>query len=150
MSRQGIEQGRAKAAYDFAKKAKEKWRKPETPDNQDTKEAKEYKSYVKKIPMMIKTNGLGAAVAFVKAKRKLDKPNAYTLIYEQLTDWLSKKSLVTSGLFGETTNNFDLIQKVIEMDSQTYRTVTIETLALLAWVSRFAEGLIQGEAEEND
>ncbi len=130
----GIEQGRAKKAYDFALEGLALG---------DSK-APEYKAYVKKLPMMIKTNGLGASLAFVKSKQKKD---AYKKIYLQLTEWLSKESEITKGFFrGKST---DLVKDIIEMDSYTYRAVTVETLALLAWVSRFAEGLIEKDAAEN-
>jgi CRISPR-associated protein Cmr5 len=52
-----LEQGRAKFAYECASKGSQ----------QPTK--KEYKSHVKKIPMLIKTNGLGSTFAFVKSKK---------------------------------------------------------------------------------
>lgn len=126
----GIEQGRASKAYDYASAG----------NDLGTPHAPEYKAYVRKIPMMIKTNGLGATLAFVK---KQSKP-AYKKIYLQLTDWLSVECKVTKAHFnGKST---DLVKDVIAMDSNKYRAVTLETLALLAWLRRFAEGLIQGEA----
>ena len=53
-SRTKLEQGRAAYAYNAAKDGKNKL------GNKDS----EYKSYVKKLPMLIKTNGLGAAMSF--------------------------------------------------------------------------------------
>jgi CRISPR-associated protein Cmr5 len=144
----GIEQGRAKTAYKFAENAKSRWRKETTGDNKDSKQAREYKSYVKKIPMMIKTNGLGGALAFVKSKCKAENNgNAYWLIYDQLTEWFSDAD--RKYLIGEFKANEDLVKKVIELDSTEYRAVAVETLALFGWIRRFAEGLIQGEADDN-
>ncbi len=148
MSRQGIEQGRATAAYKYAEAGKKLGGGPKTKDGnkvEDSAEAKEYKSYTRKIPMMIKTNGLGATLAFVKAKQKKD---AYETIYEQLTDWLSVECNLTKTYFNGQSDN--LVKDVIAMDSYKYRAITLETLALMAWLRRFAEGLIQGEAEGDD
>ncbi|GBE54825.1 CRISPR system Cmr subunit Cmr5 [archaeon BMS3Bbin15] len=129
----GLEQGRAKFAYDCAKKGSE------------IEKRKEYKSYVKKIPMLIKTNGLGATFAFIKSKSTSDKKKAgyaYQLIYNQTKDWLKNdnKRLLNIG------KDDDLVEKIISLDSVEYRTVTIEVLAFFNWLKRFAEGLIEEEA----
>jgi CRISPR-associated protein Cmr5 len=80
----GIEQGRASFAYEcangIAKQQKEK-----------SKLAKEYKSYAKKIPMLIKTNGLGATFAFVLSKK--GKGNAYEISMITQANGFSKKIL---------------------------------------------------------
>jgi len=131
----GLEQGRAKSAYECAV------------EGGDIKKKKEYKSYVKKIPMLIKTNGLGATFAFIKSKSSTDenKPGyAYDLIYKQTKDWLKKdeKKLLDIG------DENDLVEQIISLDSPEYRTVTIEVLAFFNWLRKFAEGLIEGEAEK--
>ena len=56
-------------------------------DANKTSTKKDYKSYVKKIPMMVLTNGLGATFAFVYSKKDKD---AYGLIYKQVDEWLQK------------------------------------------------------------
>jgi CRISPR-associated protein Cmr5 len=128
----GIEQGRVKFAYNCVE------------DVKDNDEATKYKAYVKKLPMLIKTNGLGATLAFVKAKsnKKGNEAKAYKEIYDQLTEWLKedKKQIITLSN--------DLVETVIGQNSQIYRTVTIELLALISWLSRFAEGLIEGDEQE--
>lgn len=92
---------------------------------------KDYKSYVKKIPMMILNNGLGATFAFVYSKKK--SGNAYELIYKQTNDWLNKDS------------KEDLVKWIIDKNSQEYRATTNEVLALFNWLKRFADGMIEGE-----
>ena len=130
----GIEQGRAKTAYDCASEAKSK------------EYDKEYKAYVKKIPMLIKTNGLGATFAFVKAKAngKNKGSGAYHLIYEQTADWLRHDEKCLLDLSGDK----DLVAEIIQLDSAPYRSVTVEILAFFGWLRRFAEGLIEGEADD--
>ena len=95
---------------------------------------------------MIKTNGLGETFAFVKAKKvkraeETDKPGyAYYLIYDQTSQWLKE-----SGFLKQEK---DLVEWIISLDSPTYRAVTNEVLSLFKWLSRFSEGLIEGEPED--
>lgn len=115
----GIEQGRASQAFDFVNHVKT--HKADTWD--------EYKSGVRKLPVLIKTNGLGQALAFIKSRKN------FPGIYEQLADWLQKKD--AKGLIG----GGELVQEVIQLPSATYRQVTLETLAMLLWMRRFVDGL---------
>jgi CRISPR-associated protein Cmr5 len=127
-----LEQGRAKFAYERAKAAAER-----------KAIAKEYKSYAKKLPMMIKNNGLGAALAFAFSKSKADDHSSWGTLYKDIKDWLFKNK---PFLFGGSPGT-DLAEAVVVLDSTSYRAVTIEVLALLNWLRRFTEGLIEGEAE---
>ncbi len=114
-----LEQGRAEYAYECAQHGM----------NGNQNKPDEYKSYAKKIPMLIKTNGLGATLVFMKSKG-----GTYNLLLNQTQVWLAQ-----NPLFGIESD--DLIQKIISMDSPEYRAVTIEVLALYSWLRRFAEGL---------
>jgi len=131
-----LEQGRAAFAYQRAEDAKKTLNK-----------AKEYKSYVKKLPMLIKTNGLGASIAFAYAKGakngKVETTNPWGLLYTHIEDWLlfDEKKLL----------NFEkgsLARELTKTDSAIYRSVTVEVLAFLTWLRRFAEALIEGEATD--
>jgi len=130
--RKTLEQGRAMFAYQCAEAGR------------NINKSKEYKSYVQKIPMLIRINGLGAALAFVKAKgaHEQDKADAYHLIYQQLTDWLNREP---KGLLSDRLGNNDLVKVLIGLDSTEYRAITNEVLAFFAWLKRFAEGLIKGD-----
>lgn len=133
----GLEQGRANFAYKCAEVAKA---------CKIDKRSKEYKSYVKKIPMLIKTNGLGATFAFVKSKSKEDIEKsgyAYKLIYDHTGQWLRKDDKNLWGL----NESDDLVEMIIKLDSPQYRATTNEVLSFFKWLSRFADGLIEGEAE---
>lgn len=123
-----LEQGRAEFAYQCAKKA-----------NIDLKEkAGDYKPYAKKIPMMIKTNGLGSALAFIKSKSKSGHGHeAYSKLYKQISEWLQKEEAGALIKQGD-----DLVFAVIDMESSDYRATTVEVFALFNWLRRFAEGLI--------
>lgn len=128
-SRTTLEQGRADFAFKAAKKGSE------------LSKASEYKAYVKKLPMYIKTNGLGAAISFCFAKGskngEADNNKAWGLIYSQIEDWLKNK-----WELGELNKGERLMENLLKMESAEYRATTIEVLALLNWMRRFAEGLI--------
>jgi len=153
-NRTTLEQGRAKFAYECAENGAKVKKQASVLYNDDIyyKDDK-YKSYVKDIPMMIKTNGLGATFSFVLSKsakekkgKKLgerDNPkNAYDLIYKQTHDWLKQDDKL--GIFASANSN-DLVQIIISQNSAEYRYLTVEVLALFNWLRRFAEGLIEGE-----
>jgi len=137
----GLEQSRAKFAFEKAEVIAK--------NNQDSDKAKEYKSYAKKLPMMIKVNGLGAAIsfAFAKRKNKEGRKTAWGEIYYDLNEWLRKDE--NKWLLGNEPAS-ELAEAVIELNSQEYRALTLETLAFLNWLRRFAEGLIEGDADEQN
>jgi len=135
-----FENGRAAFAYQCAEEGKKL----------GEKKSKEYKSYVKKIPMLIKTNGLGATLAFVfsKAKKKDSSKGdeAYKKIYEQIKQWFADERNSYSDWFkNEKFKNKELAEIICLIDCQQYRAITKETLAFFNWLRRFAEGLIEGE-----
>lgn len=124
---------------------------------------KEYKSYARKFSPLVLTNGLAAAIAFANEKgrgndkgKDNDKDNdkgkdngkgkdndngskAWSRIYTNISDWLIQNN------YFEKPN--DLLEYVCSLDSDNYRLVTGEVLALFGWLRRFAGGLIEGEAE---
>lgn len=134
-TRSGIEGNRAKFAYEQVKRVLEK--------NSNIKS--EYKSYVKRIPMLIQTNGLGATFAFVKSKSNSNdssnRSNAYKVIYDQVSEWIRNdaKQLI------ELKKEDDLIEKIIQVPSSTYRALTTEIISLFKWLRRFADGLIEDD-----
>ncbi|MCB9293462.1 MAG: type III-B CRISPR module-associated protein Cmr5 [Lewinellaceae bacterium] len=134
-SRTKLEQGRAAFAFQCAV------------EGEKLGKNKEYKSYVKKMPMLIKTNGLGAAIAFVFAKGSKggepNRENPWGLLYAQIEEWILKdeKKLIAFA-------PGRLAQALTETESWNYRSVTIEVLAFLNWLKRFADALIEGESQE--
>lgn len=126
----GLERGRAEFAYECAL---------EGAHNDAIRS--EYKAYVKKIPMYIKTNGLGAAFAFVMSKSKDtgNRGKAYKMIYEQTKKWLKKDDKMLINLDG----NKEFAYEIVKLPSSQYRAVTIEVLSFFNWLRRFAEGLIE-------
>ncbi|MEZ4955204.1 MAG: type III-B CRISPR module-associated protein Cmr5 [Saprospiraceae bacterium] len=125
-TRQQLEQGRANAAYKRVRDFVD--------SNPGKSTLDEYKSYSKKFPMMVKTNGLGAALAFIKSKQK----GAYKRLYEDLSEWLKEDHKKIIDLMYS-----DLLDKVVSIDdSAKYRAVSNEVLAFMNWHRRFTEGMI--------
>jgi CRISPR-associated protein Cmr5 len=124
--RQTLEQGRAKHAFDAATEAAKR------------SDKNDYKSYTKKVPMLIKTNGLGATLAFMQSKGK-----AYKTILENLESWF-KESPKLSSIYNKLSGDC-LVAKMLNCDTANYRALTTESLAYLNWLRRFAEGLIKEE-----
>lgn len=103
-----------------------------------------YKAYVKKLPALIKANGLAGTMAFVYSKKEASAGigEAYSLIYRQTEDWL-KESHIKKILNQEKST--ELVQKIINLETENYRVVTRELLALYKWMGRFAQGMIKGD-----
>ena len=163
-NRKGLEQGRAAFAYECAEEGKKALKPTQIVrfNNHYFKDDK-YKQYVKKVPMMIKTNGLGNSFAFVLSKTQASKKinnqdvasgqqqnpkNGYDLIYEQVTAWV-KQNLSVDELAKFDKEN-DLVRYIITLESSEYRALTVEVLALFGWLKRFAEGLIEGEDDNSN
>ena len=125
-TRKGIEQGRAKYAFEAVKSVS------------DNKLKKEYKSAAKKLPVLIKTNGLGQSLAFIKRRN-----DGYDKLYEQIGKWLQAEDAK------QLVQKEELVEQVIQLESPDYRQVTVETLALLNWIRRFVDGLMD-DVEESD
>lgn len=93
-----------------------------------------YGSLARKMPTLIQTNGLGQTLAFLKAKGK----DHHKQMFTHLSGWLVTR-LPGTG---------DMLSRIFEMESQTYRLATGEALAFLQWLKRFAEAEL-GNEEDN-
>lgn len=124
--RQSTQQERAASAY------------PQVEAVSKASYKKEYKTLVRSFGPMIQIDGLGAALAFLKAKAGGKKDNAHAMLYEHLQAWLAVQNH-TSG---------DLLQSVIALDSARYRHVAVEVQAYVLWLKRFAEALIEEDAKK--
>lgn len=116
--RNSLEQGRAQDAYRAAEEGMKEYKK-------------EYLSFVNDLPMLIKTNGLGAAISFATYKNKPSQ-----LVYKQVASWLQKDD---KGLIDLTKGS--LAERLTAIGSSDYKAVTIEVMAWLNWLRRFAKGL---------
>ena len=104
------------------KRAKQAWQDVHS-DVKDQK--KEYKSLVAGAPADIQINGLGQTLAFWKSKGKSE----HNTLYRHLSSWVIRE-------MGE---QGDFLQWITETDSVRYRQATVEALAYLGWLKRFAQ-----------
>lgn len=117
-----LENGRASAAYTAAK-------------NGVGRKGDEYKNFAKKLPMLIKSNGLAGALAFTKKQRKE--------LYEDVKKWLvDEKKMI------ELEDRQTLVDYLVNIETPEYRTITVEVMAFLSWVRRFADGIEKNAKNE--
>ncbi|WP_054950070.1 type III-B CRISPR module-associated protein Cmr5 [Numidum massiliense] len=105
-------------------------------------DGKKYRAYVKKMPSLIQVNGLGQTLAFYFSKRKRSgEGKIYDEIYQSVAKWLEQKF---PEYFREQPDReaYKLIKTVINLKSKDYRFVTMETLAFLNWMRKFADGMV--------
>jgi len=122
-----LEQERAKHAWECVQGTKEK------------PFASDYRSIALKAPSLILTNGLGQTLAFLKAKGKGEPENEHEVLYQHLEGWLQKQLGINSNFLSWLVNT---------ATSQQYRLATMEALALLQWLKRFAEAELPKGREE--
>lgn len=86
-----------------------------------------YKSLVRGFAAMIQTDGLGAALAFLKAKNKQE----HQMLTQHLSGWVLKQL--------GASNQTDLLNWLLGQNSGMYRRAASEAIAYLMWLKRFAE-----------
>lgn len=128
-SAQTLDQRRANHAWNAVQRAKQKQ------DQHERQDPKKFGGQVKKLPTRILAAGLGQALAFLKAK-----DYAPGLLAE-LSDWIKRRIPPRKG------EPDDLLERIIQGNSDFLRRATDEVLAYLVWLNRFAEaeGLTEGE-----
>src|SRR3990170_2581782 len=99
------EQQRAKAA----------WKEIQKVDQMVPDKKRKYRGLVLKLPVVILTNGLGQALAFLKSKGSGDKSNPHEIVYDHLQGWLFTE-IRWSGASQPT-----LIERILNTKSETYR-----------------------------
>ncbi|MBW2118388.1 MAG: type III-B CRISPR module-associated protein Cmr5 [Deltaproteobacteria bacterium] len=102
----------------------------------------EYKSLARSAPTYILVHGVGQLLAFLKAKGyEKGQPSTnkvHAWLYQHISSWVCREL--------DWGHDADLLTKLIEEDATTsqYRRATIETLAYLEWLKRFAEAELRG------
>jgi CRISPR-associated protein Cmr5 len=119
-----LEQERAKHAWDCVREVKDK------------PFAGDYRAIAVKVPSLIVTNGLGQTLAFLRSKP--DRPH-FQALYRHLADWVGRKVNANGDLLNWLVNTATI---------QQYRLATMEALALLQWLKRFAEAELPKGREE--
>ena len=122
-----LEQKRAKHAWDCVQEVKSQ------------PFASDYRSIAVKVPSLILTNGLGQTLAFLRAKGEGEPGNEHEILYQHIEEWLQKQLGINKNLLDWLVNT---------ATSQQYRLATMEALALLQWLKRFAEAELPKGREE--
>jgi len=119
MSEPTIEQQRASAAWHAV-----------TQEVKGQGFAHEYSTLAKGAPADIQTNGLGQTLAFWYAKRNKEK--AHACLFGHVSGWVLKQ-------VDPAATDADLMAWICRVGSEEYRRATVEALAYLVWIKRFAE-----------
>lgn len=112
----------------------------------DKEFAGNYRAYVKKAPAMIMTNGLIQTLAFFKAKGKKNK--AYEHLFSHVVEWLKNMKYYDDNCNINGEEAKDSFEWLIYCATPAeVLSATEETLALLNWMRRFTEAMIEKEEE---
>lgn len=115
-------------------------------DSIDKTSKNKMKSYCRKLPVLIKTNGLLAALSFLKGKSKVKKEdgkegkNEYFYIYSWIESWLNSMEYISEG---EIDNDKNIIEKIINANSTNYSIYTKEAIEISIWYKRHVEAMIK-------
>ncbi len=104
------------------------------------KASKDFAAEVKRLPIRIRTAGLGQALRFVYAKSSvcdIEKDHRSRLLIA-LGDWLLKERKLAPRP-KDSTDCSALLLAIIESDANFLRQATEEALLYLQWLTRFCE-----------
>jgi CRISPR-associated protein Cmr5 len=118
---QTLDQRRACHAWNAVQQAKSKQ------GHHQDQEPKKFGGQAKKLPIRIMAAGLGHALAFLKAKGYAPG------LLAELNDWTKVRLPRAPG------DPQDLLERIVQGDSDFLRRATDEVLAYLVWLNRFAE-----------
>jgi len=107
------------------------------------KEVEEFRQWLKKVPAMVKTNGLAETMAFLYSKKGVQRR-----IYELIGRWVTKESIYASYFAPEVPVD-QWLGGLLHLSSSVYRMVTVDVLAYVEWARRFAEGML-GDKTQGD
>ncbi|MCV6588560.1 MAG: type III-B CRISPR module-associated protein Cmr5 [Marinobacterium sp.] len=135
--RQSIEQQRAQHAL--------AWLKLQKADS--AIENRELKSYLRRMPVMIQTNGFGQTLAFYYSKKS--SSSAYGAIYQLLEQWLCDKC--PRAIYNGRDYEAPVLLTALTAGSQaSYMQASAEARTLLVWAKKFADALLGETEDDND
>jgi CRISPR-associated protein Cmr5 len=107
------------------RRARHAWEVVEAQRARPKEDFEEFADQAKKLPTRIMTSGLGQSLAFLRGKKKAAE------LREALSDWMQA--------YQKDSKIEDLLDRVVQGDSDFQRMATWECLAYLAWLVRFAD-----------
>ena len=103
------------------------------------RDAQDFAREVKRLPVRIRTSGLGQSLAFLYAKSKSDGDARARLLSELGTWMLQERRLASSAKSGDKRA---LMSAIIAGDADLLRRASDEALLYLQWLTRFSEAEI--------
>ncbi len=100
--------------------------------------AGDYRTIAVKAPSLILNNGLAQTLAFLHAKQERD---SHRFLYSHLSEWVKEQLDIKDAA--------DVLQWIVgKARVHQYRRATMEALAFLQWLKRFAEAELPKGREE--
>jgi CRISPR-associated protein Cmr5 len=99
---------------------------------------KEYSALARGAPADIQRNGLGQTLAFWRAKGKGSRANAQ--LFTHVSEWVVGQLRITG-------HDHLLTWVMQSATTEQYRHATVEAMAFLAWLKRFAEAELKSETD---
>ena len=112
------------------RRAKHAWQAVERAKTLDDSPKKDFAREAKRLPIRIKTSGLGQALAFLRAK-------GHTQLLLELGDWLLKERQLVPA--PDNIDKNSLIKTIVDGNADLLRRATEEALLYLQWLTRFSE-----------
>ena len=129
-------------------RAQHAWQAVESASALNDNAKKDFAREAKRLPVRIKTAGLGQALALLNAKAKDGDVRSLVLI--DLGDWLLKERRFASPPKGADERNA-VIRTIIAGDADLLRRATEEALLYLQWLTRFSEAEFKPDEDgDND
>ncbi|MBF0323299.1 MAG: type III-B CRISPR module-associated protein Cmr5, partial [Magnetococcales bacterium] len=101
-----------------------------------------YLSAIKSVPIEMRTNGLGQAMAMALSQSKKGenkgRKEAYEAIYNQFRGWLCNSQEPDTPF----AKSEDFMQSLCAADQKTYLTAQAEALAYAEWLKKFAHAFL--------
>lgn len=120
------------------RRAQHAWQTVEQARKLDSNAKNDFAREAKRLPVRIKTAGLGQALAFLNAKAKSDTTKGGGRLLVALGDWLLKERRLASQPNGAITQD-SLIKAIIDGNAGLLRRATEEAQLYLQWLTRFSE-----------
>lgn len=116
------------------KRAAAAWEKISTVKQNEASDFRDqYRTLAQKFPTVVQTNGIGQALAFLRAKGKGDNAKAHQRFYNDVAEWVISS-------FNQFQTGDDLLHKLVQEEHGIiYRAVATEAMAYGRWLKRFAE-----------
>lgn len=100
----------------------------------------DYARWCKRLPAMVLNNGLGQAMAFLRADAGIEQSKASYQLYGDISDWLKAQNIYALN------DRQDLLRAICDGDRARYIRAQRESLELLGWMKRFSDGYIGKES----